>query len=67
MGLTATDSATGGAATVGNNWLMSTVAVGAIGGIGVGETVSVGRICSGVGVPMPYDNKEGCVGVLSEG
>ena len=42
---------------------MSTVAVGAIGGIGVGEAVSVGRICSGVGVLMLYDNKDGCVGV----
>jgi hypothetical protein len=43
--------------------LKSTVAVGSIGGIGEGETVSVGRICSGVGVLMLYDNKEGCVGV----
>ena len=42
---------------------MSTVAVGALGGLGVGETVSVGRICSGVGVLKLYDNKEGCVGV----
>lgn len=50
VGATATGSAMGGAASVGNNRLTSTVAVGSIGGMGVGEAVSVGRICCGVGV-----------------
>ena len=42
---------------------MSTVAVGLKAGIAVGEIVSVGRICSGVGVLIPSDDKEGSVGV----
>ncbi len=45
VGAMATASAMGGAATVGNNRLTSTVAVGSTGGMGVGEAVSVGRIC----------------------
>lgn len=55
VGSTAKASATGGAASVGNNWLISTVAVGSIGGIAVGEIVSVGRICPGVGVLILSD------------
>ncbi len=50
VGTTAPGSDMGGAARVGNNWLMSTVAVGSMGGMGVGDAVSVGRICSGEGV-----------------
>jgi len=50
VGATAIGSGAGGAATVGNSRLTSTVAVGSTGGIGVGEAVSVGRICCGVGV-----------------
>lgn len=67
VGTTATASAIGGAATVGNNWLTSTVAVGSMGGMGVGDAVSVGRmICSAEGV-FKYDSGEGCVGVYSAG
>jgi hypothetical protein len=67
VGAMATASAMGGAATVGNNRLTSTVAVGSMGGMGVGEAVSVGRICCGVGVLKPSDESAGWVGVYSEG
>ena len=67
VGAMATDSATGGAATVGNNWLTSTVAVGSMGGMGVGEAVSVARICWGMGVFRLYESGDDWVGVYSEG
>jgi hypothetical protein len=50
VGVIATDSAMGGAATVGNNWAIFAVAVGLTGGTGDGDGVSVGRICSGAEV-----------------
>ena len=41
VGLIASESAGGGAADVGNSWLISTVAVASIGAVGDGDGVSV--------------------------
>lgn len=54
---------------MGKSWLKSTVAVDSVGGIKVGEGVSVGRMTVGTGVDVSTaaDRIADCVGVFSDG